>query len=141
MTRPRFVLDASVALAFCFDDERDADVDGVLQFLAVNKAFVPAIWPLEVANALLTAERRKRIDGVACANAIAILNDMAIEVDHDASGLVPSSVLSVARAQGLSAYDASYLELAMRKGLPLASRDATLLKAAKKCGVAKFKPK
>jgi predicted nucleic acid-binding protein len=132
----RFVLDASVAVAWCFEDESTRFTEGVLTLLVDGgEAQVPSIWPLEVANALLVAERRRRIE---LARVTALLQQIAglpisvaaIEAKH-----VFEKILPVARQQVLSGYDAAYLELALRQGLPLATLDGELRRSAKAIGV------
>ena len=132
----RFVLDASVAVAWCFDDETTKFTEGVLDLISAGaEALVPSIWPLEISNALLVAERRKRI---ALAKVTALLFRIAglpINVTRTDSKQAFEQILPVAQQQGLSQYDAAYLELAVREGLPLATLDGELQRAAKATGV------
>jgi predicted nucleic acid-binding protein len=134
-----FVLDCSVAMAWCFEDECDKYADAVLEALSGTEAVVPAIWPLEVANVLLVAERRKRLMKADTARFAELLGGLPIVVEWMNSESVLSRVLDNAREFRLSAYDAAYLELAMRQGLALATRDKALRAAAKKGGVRLFK--
>jgi predicted nucleic acid-binding protein len=131
-----FVLDASIALAWCFEDEVTAATQRVLARLGTEAASVPAIWPLEVANALTTAERRHRITRADTAEFIATLESLAISVDDATASLGFTRILDLAREQRLTAYDTAYLELAMRLGVPLASKDGPLCDAAERVGVA-----
>jgi predicted nucleic acid-binding protein len=131
----RFVVDASVVMAWCFEDESDRYADSVLDLLVDFEAIVPSIWPLEVANVLLVAERRKRLTEAASLQFVKMLRELPITIDHESSERAFSEILFVGRQQGLSAYDAAYLELAMREGTPLATRDEKLRKASEKCGV------
>jgi predicted nucleic acid-binding protein len=132
----RFVLDASVAVAWCFDDEATEFTEGVLDLISGGaEALVPSIWPLELANALLVAERRKRI---ALAKVTALLSRIAglpISVRQSDPRQAFEQILSMARQQGLSQYDAAYLELAVREGLALATLNGELQRAAKAVGV------
>ena len=132
----RFVLDASVAVAWCFEDEATKFTESVLDLLSAGaEALVPSIWPVEVANALLIAERRNRI---ALAQVTAILQKIAglpIAVMPIDPASAFDHILPVARQQCLSGYDAAYLELALRQGLPLATLDEQLRRAAKTTGV------
>ncbi len=130
-----FVLDCSVAMAWCFADETNPYTEAVLQDLADAGAVVPSIWPLEMANVLLSAERRKRISKAQSRRFVELLQTLPIDVDDVSAARVWNGVLSLAREQQLSAYDAAYLELAMREGLPLATADNALKRAAKRCGV------
>jgi predicted nucleic acid-binding protein len=132
----RFVLDASVAVAWCFEDETAKFTEGVLDLISAGaEALVPSIWPLEISNALLIAERRKRI---ALAKVTALLHRIAglpIHVTRTESKQAFEQILPMARQQGLSQYDAAYLELAVREGLALATLDGELQRAAKATGV------
>lgn len=132
----QFVLDASVAVAWCFEDEADAKSERVLDLLSAGgEALVPSIWPLEVANALLVAERRGRI---AMAQVTALLQRIAglpISVDAADTRRAFEQILPLARQQNLTQYDAAYLELAMRRGVALATLEERLRKAAGDVGV------
>lgn len=125
-----FVLDASVALAWCFDDESTPAAWALIDRLQHAPAFVPALWSLEVGNILLGAEKRRRITQARSVEFLGILGALDIRVDPDQPGRAFRDVLPLARAQHLTTYDASYLELAMRLGLPLATKDAALARAA-----------
>ena len=128
-----FVLDCSVTMAWCFEDEADADADSVLDRLDRESALVPALWPLEVANVLLVAERRGRLSQSATAQFLHLLAALPIQVET--RPLAPTELIVAGRAHGLSAYDAANLILAMGAGLPLASRDAALRGAAEIAGL------
>lgn len=131
----RFVIDCSVVMAWCFEDEADRYADSVLDMLSDAEAIVPSIWALEVANVLLAGERRKRLSEADSIRFIKLLRGLPIIIDQETSVYALSEALSIGREQGLSSYDASYLELAMREGAALATRDERLRKAARKCGV------
>ena len=132
----RFVLDASITAAWCFADETTAYTEAVLEMLAAGgEALAPAIWPFEVANVLVMAERRKRITLAKTTNFLQLLTGFAVSFDSAGAAQTFANVLSLAREQGLSTYDAAYLELAIRKGLPLATLDTDLKKAARIVGV------
>jgi len=130
-----FVLDASVALAWSFRDERNAYAHRVLRRLEDDPALVPAVWMLEVANGLLVAERRGRFTAADVAQVYGVLADLPIEWSDLTLDQVLGPVLDLARAHELTAYDAAYLELAMREALPLATQDAALQAAAQRVGV------
>jgi predicted nucleic acid-binding protein len=130
-----FVLDASIALAWCFEDEVTASTRDVLARLATESAAVPAIWPLEMANALIVAERGRRITRADSAEFIGTLESLVISIDAEAPSLGFTRILDLAREERLTAYDAAYLELAMRLGVPLASKDGRLCDAAERVGV------
>lgn len=135
MIPENFVLDASVALAWCFEDEQSARTDQVLQALEQGKAIVPAIWLLEVGNALLGAERRGLLTPAETAHFLELLRNLPINVEDTPATRPWSEILSLARLHRLSTYDATYLDLAMRLGLPLATLDAALRQAAQDSGV------
>jgi len=133
----RLVLDASVTLAWCFPEESTAYTEGVLDLLAVGgEAATPAIWPFEVANALLVAERRKRITTAQVTSVLQRIASLPINVDPIQVDRAFGQILSAAREEKLTAYDAAYLELATREGLPLATLDDQLRQAARNAGVA-----
>ena len=126
-----FVIDNSVVMAWCFDDEANAYSDGVQEALIDHTALVPAVWPLEVANVLLVAERKKRISRANSGHFIALLSQLPIEVAPTESAKVFHEILLLAREHRLSSYNASYLELAICKGLPIATQDKAIIRAAK----------
>lgn len=132
------VLDCSVTMAWCFEDECDEYADAVLDALADSRALVPGLWALEVANVLLAAERRKRLTPGDSARFIDLLGALPIEVDDYTHERALDATLAAGRAHGLSAYDAAYLKLAMRSGSPLATRDRDLRAASERSGVALF---
>ena len=131
----RFVLDGSLTLAWYFADETDPYADAVAQGLATREAVVPSLWRLEIANALVVVERRKRSTQAQAAAFVARLEQLPIVLDDQTDARSWGETLRLARAHTLSAYDAAYLELAMRRGLPLASLDAQLKAAAAAVGV------
>ena len=132
----RLVLDASVALAWCFPDESSAGAERLLDSMADgSKAIVPAIWPFEIANALLTAERRKRLSMAQVTSTLKELALLPITIDGVQVESVFGEVLAVARQGQLTEYDAAYLELALREALPLATLDDRLRRAARNVGV------
>lgn len=131
----RFVLEASVTLAWCFEDERSAYADRLLDGMVPAGAAVPAIWPLEVANALLVAERRRRLTRAKAARTHHVLEGLPITIDSESAARAFDQILELARAHHLSVYDAAYLELALREGLALATLDERLRRAARHAGV------
>jgi predicted nucleic acid-binding protein len=131
-----FVVDCSVTMAWAFQDESTEQTDAVLDRLVGEEAVVPSIWPLEVVNVLVAAERRKRLSRAMVTRFVEVLGSLPIVVDEDGQQRAFSSVLPLAREAHLSSYDAAYLELAMRLGVPLATTDAELRRAASEVGVA-----
>lgn len=129
------VLDASVAVAWCFADQAAGYAEAVLQRLNGQAAVVPAIWTLEVTNALLVSERKRRLRPADSARFLALLRTLPIVVEAELSLREMGDVLALAREHGLSAYDAVYLHVAMARGLPLATLDEILKRAAVTCGV------
>jgi predicted nucleic acid-binding protein len=118
------VLDSSIALSWCLPDERG--IDQIQQEVAGSGAIAPAHWPLEVANALLMAERRQRINADFRNAALRDLAALPISLDSETSARAWHETLTVAEAYRLTTYDAAYLELAQRLSLPLATLDAEL---------------
>ena len=130
-----FVVDCSVAMTWLFHDEATPKTSQLLAQLATETALVPAWWFIEVTNVIALAEKKKRIT-VAQSNAfIADVGTLGIEVDSDAPARAFAQLLPLCRTHQMTSYDAMYLELAVRRGLPLATLDADLRKAAKACGV------
>ncbi len=129
-----FVLDGSVPLAWFFEDESDAYAEAVQDSLTSAVAVVPPLWHLEVANALLVGERRQRTTEAKVTHFLTLLSCLPITVDEETAARAWSDTLALARAHNLSAYDAAYLELALRQGLPLASLDEPLRGALRKVG-------
>ena len=130
-----FVLDCSVAVAWCFADEASPATDAVQDRLRSEGAVVPGIWNLELVNVLLQAERRGRIQPADVERRLSLFGQLPIAVDTETSVLAGSAILALARAHGLTSYDAAYLELAVRRALPLATRDRSLIAAARKVGI------
>lgn len=130
-----FVLDGSVTMVWGFDDEADDYADAILERMPELQAHVPSLWPLEVANALLVGERRHRITPAEAGRFLAILGTFPIVVDNETASQAWADTMHLARAHNLSAYDAAYLELALRRGLPLATLDAKLESAANSVGI------
>ena len=130
------VIDASVTLSWFFEDERSVERDALLDQVAESGATVPSLWRLEVANALLVAFRRGSLSASFRDQAIQRLARLPISVDPDTDARAWTNTLPLAVEAGLSVYDASYLELAIRLGVALASADRKLCEAAKRAGVA-----
>jgi predicted nucleic acid-binding protein len=135
----RCVIDNSVVMRWLFNDGSASDrkyAERVLALLAQegNSGLVPAVWPLEVGNVIVRAESRELLSEATSAAFLALLRDMAIDVDARSGDYALTDTLQLARRHGLSTYDASYLELALHEGLPLATNDAALRKALKKSG-------
>ena len=128
-------LDASVALAWCFADEASDLADRVLDRLDLEGALVPAIWPLEVANGLRTAERRGRLDLADLQRVRALLGSLPVQVETDDLNTALGEISDLARNLDLTAYDAAYLALAARRGLELATIDDQLIRACRLAGV------
>ena len=126
------VVDASIALAWCFPDEASDYADAVLVALEGKSVLVPGVWGLELANAVLTGERAKRIGAAEIRRFLMLLGSLPLEQDaQDVAGQF-GNVVPVARKHRLSSYDAAYLELAMRYGVPLSTLDGKLKAAARR---------
>lgn len=128
----RLVLDASVAMSWCYPDERSDYAYSVLDSLEETSAVVPAHWRLEVANAVLFGERKARLLPSELLRFFSLLDGLLIVVDSQTSARSFTDTLALARAYNLTSYDAAYLELAIRENVTLASLDAPLRRAAKK---------
>jgi predicted nucleic acid-binding protein len=139
-TKDGFVLDCSVTMAWCFADEATPYTNGVRDSLAEVRAIVPTLWPIEVANATIVGERRKRLDEARGSRFLALLNSLPIVVDGETAARAWSDAMHLARAHNLSVYDATYLELAIRLGLPLACLDGKLKAAAQAVGAPLYIP-
>ena len=129
------VIDCSLTMAWYFKDEATPYTNAVRAAMAAERAVVPALWSLEVANVLLTGERRKRSTQAKAAKWLRFLAALPIAIDTDTPFRAFDPMLGLARTYRLTAYDAAYLDLAMRLGLPLATLDGDLEKAATANGV------
>lgn len=129
------VLDASVALAWCFEDEQTPEVMDLLDRVAETGGVAPLLWPLEALNGLFAAERRRRIAADKRATLAAFLRALPITLDGDTAERAWDATARLAAEFQLTVYDAAYLELPQRRGLPLASLDQDLRKAASVAGV------
>jgi predicted nucleic acid-binding protein len=130
-----FVLDSSVVLAWLLPDENSDAADKIAATLETDVAAVPPIWPFEVCNALLMAQRRGRIQDGEIARLAAALSVLPIEVVQGTVATSIAPLAGLARRLGLTAYDASYVDLAKRRSLPLATLDARLRAACEQEGV------
>lgn len=128
-TKSIFVVDNSVVMSWLFKDEANQYADAVLDRLTEATAYVPVIWPLEVVNVLLTAERRNRIRQADSVRFLTLLSQLPIVVEEDRPERM-GELLALGRARNLSSYDAAYLDLAMRKDCPMATLDEKIIKAA-----------
>ena len=135
MADSSFVLDCSVAVSWCFADEASEAGDALLRRLAADGAVVPGLWFLELANVLLGAVRRGRASHAEIHAFLGQLERLPVTKDAKTADRAFGQTLALAAAHDLTAYDAAYLELAMRRGLPLATRDAALIRAARATGV------
>lgn len=127
-----FVLDCSITMAWCFEDESSDYTNTILENFKFTAAIVPTIWPLEVANVLLQAKQNKRLTEVQSANFIDALSSFRIIVDSSTTSRAMHSIYVLAGQLNLTIYDAAYLELAIREKIPLLTLDKELIKAAKK---------
>lgn len=131
-----FVADASVAIAWVHPAQATDATQEMLCTIAEGAiVHVPALWPLEVANALLVLTRRRKLTDPERRSALGWIQRLPVEIDHDAASMAFGRLSELASEYVLSVYDAVYLELAERRGLPLACKDGPLRQAAGKCGV------
>jgi predicted nucleic acid-binding protein len=131
-----FVVDASVAMAWCFEDEQNPYTESVLDRLSTEAAVAPPIWACELVNVLLVAERKGRISAALADEFLYTLGELPITVTEFNWPSQAETLLLRGRATGLSAYDTDYLALALRLAYPLATQDKKLRAAALELGVA-----
>lgn len=130
------VLDCSVAVAWCFEDEATPQLDALLDQVQQTGAVVPPLWTIEITNVLLQAGRKGRIAPAAIQERLSLLDMLPIEIDTVGSGSASrGTLLALATAEALTAYDATYLELAIRRGVPLATSDKALRRTAARHGL------
>lgn len=129
------VLDSSIALSWCFEDEQTPATLALLQRVAETGAAAPSLWPLEVLNALAMAVRRNRLATDKLQQLAALLGDLPVRLDDETTARAWRETSALASKHRLTLYDAAYLELALRSALPLASLDAALVAAAQSEGV------
>ena len=129
------VIDASVALSWFLQDEQSPASDRLFALVAEEGAVVPSLWRLEIANALQVAVRRNRIDRAYRDGTIQRAGRLPIEVDPETDAHAWTRTLHLSERHDITVYDAAYLELALRRGVPLATRDRDLAKAAIDSGV------
>lgn len=130
-----FVIDASIVASHALPDESSERADAIVRLIDENGAEAPNFFPIEIANALLLAQRRKRIDQNARLETLATIAALDIRLDQETAPRAWDSISDLAADQKLTAYDAAYLELAQRKRLPLATLDSRLADAARAIGV------
>ena len=132
---PSFAVDASVAMTWLFKDEITPATSRILGRLETESALVPSLWFLEITNTLAVAERKGRVSHRDIDDFIIVLSNVLVEVDNESPQRAFGDILPLCRKHQLTSYDATYLELAVRTKLPLASLDEPLRKAARKLGV------
>jgi predicted nucleic acid-binding protein len=130
------VVDASIALTWCFEDEVTEATEAIGTRVDSEGAVVPDLWRLEVANALMLAERRGRLKRSNMEQRLELLAALPIAIDANTASRTWTDTLLLARAERLTLYDAAYLELAIRRDVELATLDRDLRRAARKMGVA-----
>lgn len=127
------VLDNSIVLSWCLADENNPIAERAMQLVIEHGAVVPGIWWYELRNALVVNERRGRLGAADSRSTLADLREMRIAIEHEHD---EAELIDLARRHSLSVYDAAYLEVALRRALPLASLDRRLCEAASACGIA-----
>ena len=130
-----FVVDSSVTVTWCFAEERTPPTAALLDRAMNSGAIAPSLWPLEILNALLMSEKRKRLDSARRHELISALQSMPITLDQETAAQAWGATNRLAERHRLTLYDAAYLELAQRLDLPLATLDADLREAAKNLGI------
>ena len=138
MTRA-FVADAPVAIAWVHPSQATPQTAAMLDAIADGGTLeVPALWPLEVANALIVLVRRRKLTEDERQTALGWLGGLRMRIDQEMSALAFSRLSQLAAAHDLSVYDAAYLELALRRRLALGCKDGPLRTAAKRAGASLF---
>ena len=132
------VVDNSIVMCWCFADQATERSDAVLAHLRKNKAVVPAVFPLELGNAVVASERRKKLSRADAQHFLRLIQALPLRVDQELPQRQLGDILALARQYDLSTYDASYLDLSMRAGLALATEDGSLRGAARRAGVTLF---
>ncbi len=127
-----FVVDASVAACWLLPDENDHRADAAFDRFPTDTAFAPSLWWFEMRNIFLLSERRRRLNSARTEQLLALLNNLPIQIDRHPN---ETDMMTLARRHKLTAYDAAYLELALREDVPLATLDSALIRAAKAEGV------
>jgi predicted nucleic acid-binding protein len=133
--KPTLIIDCSMTMAWCFADEGTEETARIQDRLITEAAIVPAHWSLEVANVLAMAEKRKRISAADSTEFVKLLGELDIQVDDETPARVFAHVLPLSRSHLLTSYDAAYVDLALRRQLPLASLDDDLRRVATSLGV------
>jgi predicted nucleic acid-binding protein len=135
MSKP-FIADASIAVAWIHPAQATTETDAMLAAIEAGATVeVPALWPLEVANALIVLVRRNKLREQDRQSALNWLRALPVKIDHDTASLGLTTLSELASTHTLSVYDAAYLELARRRKLPLGCKDGPLRTAAKQAGV------
>jgi predicted nucleic acid-binding protein len=132
------VVDSSIAVTWCFEDEASPETDTLFERIRDEGAVVPGLWHLELGNVLVQAARRGRISRADITRRLSLIADLPISVDQETSARAWREILLLAWRENLTTYDAAYLELAERHGLPLMTRDRALAEAARRTGLAVF---
>jgi predicted nucleic acid-binding protein len=132
---PSLIIDCSLTMAWCFADEVTAETARVQDRMIGEAAVVPSHWHLEVVNVLAMAERRNRINVTDAVSFLRLLETFDMQIDGETSSRAFDHLPALCRSHGLSSYDAAYLDLALRRRLPLASLDEDLRAAAVRLGI------
>lgn len=129
------VIDTSIALSWCFEDEASPETDLLFGRVRDDGGIVPGLWHLELGNVLLQAEKRGRISAKDIGIRLDLIAGLPIVTDQETTARAWREILTIARAERLTTYDATYLELAARRGVPLLTKDTELARAARRVGV------
>lgn len=133
MNNPSFILDCSVAITWCFEDENNDYSKFVLNYCMKHGATVPSLWKLEITNTLLVSEKRNRLYIADTVKFIDLYNSLPLNISNFNFSI--HEIIQGARSNNLTAYDATYLLTAMHEGLPIATNDKALIKACHNNGV------
>jgi predicted nucleic acid-binding protein len=133
--KPAFIIDCSMTMAWCFEDEKSDEATQIQDRLAAEAAIVPVHWSLEVVNVLALAEKRKRISAADSTQFLKLLAVFDIQIDEQGPTQAFDHILPLCRSHPLTSYDAAYLDLAIRRQLPLATLDKDLRRGAMQLGL------
>lgn len=133
-----FILDCSVTMSWCFEDESSPYADEVLLSLKQTRALVPSLWTLEVANVLLMAKRKNRLTESKMVRFTHLLSQLPISIDENPLDM--KHILFLADTHQLTSYDTCYLNLALTHGLPIATLDEKMREASQRAGIELYNP-
>lgn len=130
-----FVLDCSVAVAWCIEDEATSDTDALLEKIRDFGAYVPQLWGYEFSNVMIQANKRGRLTNTQLFTMFELMEDLSITIICETEFTAFKDIVALAQAENLTSYDAAYLALALAKKLPLATLDKALRRSCRNVGI------